>query len=185
MSNESRIINDLTQLAVGDFSTNLSLTSPATAGRFFRGTPQQFQMNAASVAASGSARQSAKIDFGNSRGVIYLVRATIKFAAVVGAGDSVDFYIAPSSDGTPGNGNVGNTDGTDSAFTVEDSYLAQMTRVGSLVCDDALAIQSGVIGFYQPSLQYGNLVVVNNASQNFHATPDELHVVLDAVSYGT
>jgi len=186
MSNESRLSNSLTQIAIADFADEMaSITTPTALGRLFRGTPTEFQMDAGALAASGSARQSAKIDFGASRAPLYQLRATVEFTAVAGVGDTIDFYMAPSQSGTPGTGNVGSTTGVDGAFTVEDDYLAQMTYIGSLSCDDGLVIQSGIVGVYSPLQQYGNLVMVNNADVNVATVVDELHAVFDDVSYGT
>lgn len=185
MSNEAKLSNTLPQIAIGDFGTgDLTLTSPTAAGRLFRGAPTEFNCIFENITTL-LAVQSDKIDFGASRGIQYLMRATMELAAVAGAGDTINFYLAWSSSATPANGNVGNTTGSEGAWTIETSYFRQMTRVGSLVCDDGVVIQSGEVGIFIPKLQYANLVMVNNCDVNTAVSPgDECHVVCDALDLG-
>ena len=187
MSNEGKLSNTINQIAVGDFATDLTLTSPTAAGRLFRGVaPAEFQMIFEGVLASGGARQSAKIDFGASRGLQYLMRTTLEFAATTSmANNAVDFFIAWSSSATPASGNLANTTGSDASYTDETGLLAQATRIGSLTTDDNTVIQSGEVGIFVPKLQFGNLIMVNNTAQNIAASPgDECHVVMDAIDLG-
>jgi len=183
MSNESRISNDITQIAIGNFGGTLTTSSPTAANNLFRGVPTEVQMNPSAVADT-AARQSAKFDFGSIRGVTYQCRATFELA-VVSVNKNIAIFLAPSSNGTAGNGNVGNTTGADSAYTPEPDLLAQMIYVGSLSIDNNSVIQTGVVGTYVPMLQYANLVIVNSSGQALATATTEHHIVFDAISYGT
>lgn len=87
------------------------------------GTPTDVQLSLASVA-TGAARQSAKCDLGAVRALLYAVRAAFEFAATPTAGHVVSLYWNNSSNSTAGDGNLGNTTGSDAAYAGYSSNLS-------------------------------------------------------------
>lgn len=180
MSNESLIKNFGNIFLFADTNTDFISQAPGTAANSMILTGfslTNVQLDTTSLAASGGAQQSAKVDFGSARPAKFIFDACIEFAAAVTAGGTVDFYLAPSNASTAATGNAGNTTGSDTAYTDETSLLGQMVFIGSLPCDDNSATQKGRIGIYVPDARYGNLVVLNNTSQNFNTDAVETHIV--------
>ena len=185
MSNESMVKNFGNIFLFADTNTDFATQAPGTAANSMILSGHAItnvQIDTTSLAASGSARQSDKADFTAYRPALYVVDACVEFAAAPTVGDTVDFYIAPSNS-SGANGNVGNTTGSDAAYTDETDLLAQMTYIGSLSCDDNSATQKGVIGVYNPMHRYGNLVVINNGAQNFNTDAVETHIVFTPFVY--
>jgi len=186
MSNESLIKNFGNLFLFADTDTDFSTQAPGTAANNMLLSGLSItngQIDTTSLAASGSARESDKVDFSAARPALYIVDACVEFAASVTAGGTVDFYIAPSNNSTAANGNAGNTTGSDAAYTDESSLLGQMVFVGSLTCDDNGATQKGRVGIYNPLAQYGILVIVNNCDQNFNTDAAETHTVFVPAVY--
>jgi hypothetical protein len=141
------------------------------------------QINLTSVAAA-AARQSAKFDFLNLRGLRYTIKAAIEFDVAPTAGETVDFYLGFSHSATAGTGNPGNLSGSDAAYTGYSSNLVNSLRhllyVGSLSATVQLAptAQVAMIGSFVAMQRYGILVVHNNTSQALEGDAVEMSVAL-------
>ncbi len=185
MSNESLIKNYGNIFLFANHDDDFGAASATAANDLLLSgfTVTDVQMDLTSITASTGAWQSAKADFTAARPAYYVVQACVEFAAAVGAGDTVDFYIAPSNNSTATDGNVGNTSGADATYTDETGLLAQTDYIGSLVCDDTGVVQMGNVGIYVPKLQYGNLIMVNNADQATATAADETHIVFTPLVY--
>jgi len=133
--------------------------------------------------ASGGAYQWNKADFTAARPALYIVEAVIELATVAVAGETIDFYMATSSHATAANGNSGNTTGVEGAWTEESALLGQLIRIGSLPMDDGAVLQSGYVGVYSPAMRFGNLVMINNTSDNIGTDAVESHVVFTPMVY--
>jgi hypothetical protein len=160
----------------GDFN-------PAAANVIEVGAPTNVQLSLASVA-STAARQSAKFDFGATRGIVYTCVAALEFASGVVAGETVDLYLAPSPNSTAANGNPGGVSGSDAAYsgtsgsTIEES-VKQLRHIGSFTATDDVTttIQIAHIGQFVPPERYGSVVVVNNTTPAFHSDDVEMNIV--------
>src|SRR3954466_15710006 len=88
--------------------------------------------------ANAAARQSVKLDLGASRAAAYYLRCDNEIAATPTAGNTIDYYWAPSSSATAGTDNPGGVGGTDSAYAGYSSNLTaslpQLQFIGSMVC---------------------------------------------------
>lgn len=164
----------------GDFS-------PANSLEF--GTPTDCQLSMASVA-TGAARQSAKVDLGAVRALLYAVRASFEFAATPTAGHVVSLYWNNSSNSTAANGNMGNASGSDAAYAGYSSNLAatlpQLQFIGDFVMTAQATgtIQYGSVGTFMPRERYGSLIVVNHLAGSgaaFHSDDVECNVVFDPI----
>ena len=175
----SNVQNTGTQIRFRD-STDFG---PTTANILTVGTPTDGQLDMTSVAATGGARASTKVDLGSPRPSLYKVRACLEHAATPTDGDTVSFYWAPSSSSTAATGNPGNVTGTDAAYTDTDGSLAQLQFIGVMTLR-AATVNIGEVGYLLPDEQYGSLVVVNNDGTAFHSDAAETHVVFDPVVYG-
>lgn len=150
------------------------------------GTPTDCQISLTGVA-NGAARQSVKVDLGAVRALLYSVRAAIELAATPTAGNTIDFYWAPSGSGTAGTANPGNISGTDAAYAGYSSNLTatlpQLQYIGSLVCTAQATgtVQYGEVGTFMPRERYGSLVVVNNSGAAVHSDDVECNVVFDPI----
>ena len=150
------------------------------------GTPTDCQISLASVS-NAAARQSAKVDLGATRGLLYSVRAAIDIAATPTAGNTVDFYWAPSGNATAGTANPGNVSGSDAAYTGYSSNLTatlpQLQYIGSMVCtaQATTTVQYAEVGTFMPRERYGSLVVVNNSGAAIHSDDVECNVVFDPI----
>lgn len=130
-----------------------------------------------SALANGAARQSAKGDLGALRARRYAVYAAVDFTAETPtAGNSVDYYWAPSTSNTQANSNVGGNSGADAAagtgglgsITAAEMVL-QCVYIGSLIVHDGASVQNGFVGIFSPPARYGQLVVFNNSGDAFEA----------------
>lgn len=125
--------------------------------------------------ATGTARQSAKLDLGANRDLEYLVEAHIETDVDADDGSTVDVYAGYSGSGTATNDNPAELQGADQAYSggtngVLAGGLRQLEYIGSLVLqplnDTDAEPQVGVIGRISPSKQWMMIVVVNNSGQN-------------------
>lgn len=150
------------------------------------GTPTDCQISLASVA-NAAARQSAKVDLGSVRGLLYSVRAAFELAATPTAGNTISLYWAPSGSGTAGTANPGNVSGSDAAYTGYSSNLTatlpQLQYIGDFVCTAQATgtVQYGEVGTFMPRERYGSLVVVNNSGAAIHSDDVECNVVFDPI----
>ena len=140
--------------------------SPAAANNLGTRTDQ---IDLTSLAA-GAARQSAKFDFTASRARQFNLMAAIEWAAAPAAGETLDFYLAPSPSATAANANPGGVSGSDSAYSgyssnLDDS-LKQLIFLGSMVAtvQATTTIQIAQIAVFIPPERYATLVVDNNSA---------------------
>ena len=180
MADELRRIKDGNQLLFADHATDFGSAPATAANSLLIGTQTDIQIDLTSVAASGGARQSAKsatlVIASSEYPTYYRFDACVELTAAPTDGGVIEFYWAGSGSSTAGTGNPGGVTGTDSAFTDTTGNLAQMTRIGVLVCR-ANAVNIGYVGILEPEWEYGSLVMVNQTDQNFHSAMDETHIV--------
>ena len=163
-----------------DFSGGTAKTSLEQAGA------TDVQIDLTSLA-DGSGRESAKFDFGATRARRYSCMACIKSdISGMTAGQTIDFYLAPSPDATAANGNPGQIDGVDGAAPSGIGTLAELVLVcqyiGSLVCENtSIGIQVGYVGTFEPPERYGILIVRNNSGDAFEGDAVEHHVVFNPI----
>lgn len=158
--------------------------SPAAANNLGTRTDQ---IDLTSIGA-GAARQSTEFDLGANRAPLFAMMAAIEWATAPAAGETVDFYLAFSPDGTAANANPGGVSGSDSAYTGYSSNLAdslkQLTLIGSMIAtvQATTTVQIALIGFFSAPLRYATLVVVNNsAADAFVADAVEMSVLVSPV----
>lgn len=138
--------------------------------------------------AAGAARQSAKIDFGATRARKYNVIVAIEWATAPTAGETIDFYLAPSPSSTAANANPGGVSGSDSAYSgysanLDDS-LKQLIFIGSLVAtvQATTTVQIAQIGIFQPPERYATIVVDNSsAADNLVADAVEMSILISPI----
>jgi hypothetical protein len=185
MANESDLKYDGTQLLFADHAADFG-GSPATAANsLIIGTPSGVQIDLTGVAASGGARESAKVGLGDPRASMYRVDACIEFEAAPSDGGFVEFYWAESPSGTAGTGNPGGVSGSDAAYTVTQGGVGQLKYIGAMPVR-ANVINIGYAGRIMPEHQYGSIVVVNNTDQAFRSTAtamDETHITLTPLAF--
>jgi len=163
--------------------------SPADAATNWTvGTPTDVAMTLASLA-NAAARQSLKVDLGATRAPSYALFGCVDFTGETPvAGESVDYYWAPSTSATQANGNIAGNSGADAACP--DGALGSITLaeflnlcipIGSLIVHDGAVVQNGFVGYLSPPERYGQLIVVNESDDAFEADDVEMHQVLNPV----
>ena len=163
--------------------------SPADDGTNWTiGTPTNVLLTLSGLA-SGSGRQSDKVDLGATRAPTYSVLGCVDFTdETPTASTRVDYYWAPSTSTTQGNGNVAGNSGADGAapagalgsITLAE-FLKQCIYIGSLETHDGASVQNGFVGVLSPPGRYGQLVVVNNSGDTFEADDVEMHQVMNPI----
>jgi len=149
--------------------------------------PTAVQLDLGGTVTAGTARQSTKADLTVTRATLYSITASLEFATAPVTGETVDFYWSPSHSGTAGKGNMGQTTGVDGAYAGGAAELAeglkQLMFIGSMVmtADATTFIQTGIIGVFSPPDRYGNLVVHNNTSDDYHSDAVEMAVAFDPI----
>ena len=136
--------------------------------------------------ADGSAVQSAKADLGATRALYYNVMASIDWTDETPTdGAVVEFYWAPSTSGTAGNGNVAGNSGGDAACpdgALNSITLAEFVKlcifIGQMSAHADGGVQTGFVGRLYPPTRYGQLIVKNESGDAFEADEVESHVVL-------
>jgi hypothetical protein len=176
--------SSLTQIrffVTGSFSP----VDPAT--NWTIGTPTDVVLTLSALA-NGAGRQSTKVDLGALRAEEYDVFGCVDFTGETPTAGSVDYYWAPSTNGTQANGNVAGNSGGDAACP--DGALGSITLaefldlcqpIGSLQIHDGAVVQNGFVGTFTPTARYGQLIVVNNGNDAFEADDVEMHQVLNPV----
>ena len=168
----------------GDFS-------PTAAYVIEAGTPQNVQMQMASISAA-AAVNSTKADLGALRAAAYSVMCVIEVASAAAVdGETVDFYWAASNNSTAASGNPGGVDGSDGGYTGTGASslansLKQLQYIGSHIATlddtaDTPEVQIGFVGIFSPPTRYGCLVVVNNLTGAFHSNDIEMNVVFNPI----
>lgn len=164
--------------------------SPADNGtNWTQGTPTDVALTLASVVI-GAGRQSAKADLGSTWGRVHHLFGCVDYTGESPtSGATVDYYWAPSTSSTAGEGNVAGNSGSDAAapngavpsgITLAE-FLRQCIRIGSLDLSDDGSVQAGYVGSFEPPTRWGQLVVVNNGGDVFEADDVEAHQVLSPV----
>lgn len=173
-------------IVFGDHSGDFSPTTANDLRDSTSANRTNCQISCASLANS-SGRQSAKVDLGSTRALMYMVRAAFEIAATPTAGNTIDLYWAPSQSSTAANGNVGNVSGSDAAYAGYSSNLSatlpQLIYIGSFVCtaQATATIQVGRVGIFMPPERYGSLIIVNSSGAALHSDDVEIHVVFDPI----
>lgn len=137
---------------------------------------------------AGAARQSDKFDYGAVRADKYNIMAAIEWGTAPVAGETVDFYLAPSPDSSAAVANPGGVSGSDSAYAgysanLDDS-LKQLIFIGSLVAtvQATTTVQIAQIGIIAPPERYATLIVVNSsAADNFVADAVEMSILITPI----
>lgn len=136
---------------------------------------------------SGSYRQSASIDFGVNREVLYAVQMAVEMETDPTAGETIDLYMAFSSDNSNWSAGVSGSDSAYSGYSggTAANGVKNMLYLGSLVLDalndlDDVQIDMA-IGYFIPVQRYGVLVVGNTSSVAIHATVDQTAVRLQGM----
>lgn len=174
------------QIVFGDHAGDFSPTAANDLRHATAGNRTNVELDLASLA-NGSARQSAKFDFGTDRAPIYAVRGALEIAATPTAGNTVTVYIGYSRSSTAGNGNPANLSGSDAAYAGYSSNLAdslkQLDLIGTFVvtAQATTTIQVALGGSFSPKEQYASIVVVNDAGAALHSDDVEMHVVFDPI----
>ena len=160
--------------------------SPADNGtNWSQGTPTDVVLTLSAVA-NAAGRQSAKVDLGATRSEEYTLLGCVDFTGETPTvGLTVDYYWAPSTSGTAGDGNVAGNSGADGAapdgalgsITLAE-FVKQCIFIGSLVVHDGAVVQNGIVGTFRPMMRYGQLVVVNSSGDAFEADDVEMHQVM-------
>lgn len=164
--------------------------SPADAGTNWTiGTPTDVALTLSAVA-DGAGRQSAKCDLGSTWPAVHECFGCVDFTGETpSATGSIDYYWAPSTSATAGNGNVAGNSGGDAAapddalgsITLAE-FLKQCIFIGSLFTHDGASVQNGYVGRFRPPTEWGQLIVVNNSGDAFEADDVEMHQVLNAIA---
>ena len=144
------------------------------------------------LAISGVARQSVKLDLGSANlDIEYAMDAYIEFFTAPTAGGTVDFYLGFSSSGTAGTNNPAGLSGADAVFqgygadtASGTEALPQLLYVGSLVVANDAVLQVQRLGTFVPKDRYCSLVVVNNTSVALANTDSiEIAVVITPLQF--
>lgn len=134
----------------------------------------------------GAARQSTKVDLGAKWARLHDVFGCVDYTGETPtAGESVDYYWAPSTDATQADGNVAGNSGVDAdapggalgSITLAE-FLKQCIFIESLEIHDGAVVQNGYVGSFRPPTQWGQLVVVNNGGDAFENDDVEAHQVI-------
>jgi len=145
------------------------------------------QIDLTSLAAD-AARQSAKFDFGATRAAKYFVMAAIEWGTAPAAGETVEFFLAPSPSGTAAVANPGGVSGSDSAYAGYSANLGdslkQLLFIGSMIqtTQATTTIQIGIGGVFSPPERYATLIAVNkSAADNLVADAVEMSILISPI----
>jgi len=171
------------------FCVAASLSPADAATNWTIGTPTDVALTLSAVA-NAAARQSAKVDLGATRAAKYELLGCVDFTGETPtAGNTIDYYWAPSTHATAANGNVAGNSGVDAAcpdgctttgITIAE-FVKQCTFIGQLVVTDDGTVQCGIVGTFCPTGRYGQLIVVNSSGDAFEADDVEMHQVLNPI----
>ena len=163
-------------------AASFSATDPATDHTI--GSPTAVEITLSGVV-SAAARQSAKANLGTPRASRYEVLGAFDFTGETpSATGHVALYWAPSTSATAANGNVAGNSGLDAAcpdgalgsITLAE-FLKQCQYIGELPTHDGAVVQNGLVNpSFSPSSRYGQLIVVNNAGDDFEALNTQMAV---------
>lgn len=141
------------------------------------------QLDLTVLAASGGARESDKVDLGVTttlKGREWMLGACLEHVATPVDSETVDFWWAPSPNGTAASGNPGGLTGSDAGFADTAGILGQLIRIGSMTLRANIINIDNQVGTFVPPNRYGMLVVVNNSAATMFAAAagDETHIVM-------
>lgn len=175
------------QIVFADHATDFSPTAANDLRVTTDGTNElDVQIDLTSLA-DGSARQSAKFDFGAHWAERYLIRTCFELAATPTDGDLVELYFGFSHHATAGTGNPANLTGSDAAYSGYSANLASSVKhlygPYNHICtvQTTTTVQVALIGILYPPSRYGILVVKNESNAAFHSDAVEMHIVLDPI----
>ncbi len=160
-----------------DFPNSGAGPPTTAANNLIIGTPTQVDIELTSVAASGGARESDKLDLTTPWVELWTVDACVETVVAPIDGGRVEFYWAASPNATAATGNPGGLTGVDAAFTDTTGILGQFQWIGNLLLRNNV-INIGHVGVFSPIFQHGILAIVNQGNQAFHTVMDETHIVM-------
>lgn len=161
---------------------------PVDAGTNFTGAATTDVALTLSAVVDASGRQSLKVDLGATRAAQYSVYGVVDFTGETPtAGQSVDYYWAPSASATQATGNIAGNSGADAALVdgptttgiTVGEFIAQCQWIGSLIVTDDATVQAGYVGTFSPMERYGQMIVVNSSGDAFEADDVEMHTVMN------
>lgn len=121
--------------------------------------------------ASGSARESTKLDLGAIFARRWKVTFETKLNAAGTNGTEIELYTNESSSSAAGTDNNGGATGTDAAFSNSSELKHQWAAVGSLAVSNAAGTNLQRQSFYYtPVSRYQSMLVVNNSGVAFSGT---------------
>jgi len=127
--------------------------------------------------ASGSYRQSTKVDFGATYAQRYLVELEIELAATPTDGNMIDVWANPSSSATAATDNKGGCSGSDASYAGYSSNASasinHLDPVGSHRCtaQATTTVQKSVLARnWMPSNRYCSFVLLNGAGSAVHSS---------------
>ncbi len=130
--------------------------------------------------ASGTARQSAKIDLGDSDGYWssrYLLEFRTKIASAPTAGNRIEIWAAYSLSATAATANDAQASGSDALYTSHAARSNQLQFVDSLVVTaDGSSVEQKMSAELRPLSRYVMIIVVNECGQNLSSTAAD-HIV--------
>ena len=150
--------------------------SPTGVSDLSSGSPTVVDLTLSSIA-DGAAVNSDQLDFGTLIPEYIDVVAALEWFAAVSAGGTVDFYWSESANSAVGTGNPGKPDGVDGAYTGDGGgtvaeSVTQMTYIGSFITTDLVGVQIAKVGRFEPTMRYGQLVIVNSSGTTVCGTDD-------------
>jgi hypothetical protein len=122
---------------------------------------------------SAGGRQSVTLDLGTNWAQRWRIVTEFEFAATPTAGNAVNLFASWFT--TTGAG-LGNTSGTDAAYTGYSNNIDAATRqlefIGAHICTSQTTstVQRCFVGVFFPKSRYLNLVVDNRSGAAFHST---------------
>jgi len=127
--------------------------------------------------ASGSYRQSTKVDFGASFAQRWLVELDVELAATPTDGNFIDVWANPSSSATAATDNKGGCSGSDAAYSGYSSNASasvnQLDPIGSHRCtvQATNTVQKSVLAReWTPRNRYCSFVLLNGAGSAVHSS---------------
>lgn len=175
------------QIVFADHATDFNPTAANDLRKTTDGTQETDVQFIFESVVNNAYRQSTKVDLGATRAPAYKVRAALEFAATPTAGNTVEFYWAPSHSATAGTGNAGGVSGADSAYTGYssngDASVKQLMLIGvmTVTAQATATVQIAEVGWFVPPDRYGSLVVKNASGATMHSDSVEMNIVFDPV----
>ena len=178
--------NEVLRKTKVEYSFQSGSYSPTGNNDLSSGTPTTVDLTLSSIAAA-AAVNSDQVDLGSTRPHLFDVVAALEWFAAITAGGNVDFYWSPSANSGVAVGNPGRPDGVDGAWTGDGGgtvaeTVKQLIYIGSFITTDLQGVQIAHVGRFDPGMQYGQLIIVNNSSTTICGTDD---IESSVLMYGT